>query len=692
MRARLVFLVCSFVLAGWRHPAAAQSATCPPARTALVLGGGGAKGLTHLGVLEALDSLGVVPDLIVGSSMGAVIGALYAAGESPASIRERIRASRLDAVIHDYDPYLSPSLVGLPAAVVWERSPRRWVLQSGAVREAEANAILSSLSLRANLLAGGRFDRLPIPFRAVATDLTTREVVVLDRGDLAEALRASMGVPVLLRPIVREGRVLVDGGIGSNTPVRVARALGADRVIVSAVTSPVPDLSEASDPLAVTNALFEFLWVQDSVVPQAGDVVMRHPTASFGMTDFRSSTIDALVRLGRRTADDALRAAACVRPTRSAPAPIAPLAGVGEMQIASTFPADGDLVRRRLAVRAHAPLDTAALATGFARLARADRIRATWLTPTARGDSVDLAIRVDAAPAQRVGMGFAFDHTMSGRLWMGGVHQRVLGTALEGTVLATGGTYRRDLTAALRRQVRFGERLIPAGIAVDGVIEDVRRYDGITELPSVTTESYGLFAGVRPLYEAGWTQELGLDWRAWRQPGRPLASSLGARYAVRHRRAGVPSPSMVVEAIALDDWQRVRLEVTRRDTIAGVTIEPRLRLGAGRSLPLQEQFVLGGLDGFAGLPLLAVRGDHEAFASVVLRVPVVRRLHARVEPMVGALGIGGLRGGSGAYTGDLLGGVRAGLELETPFGPIRVEEGFSGRGPRQALIRVGHWF
>ena len=149
---------------------------------------------------------------------------------------------------------------------------------------------------------------------------------------------------------------------------------------------------------------------------------------------------------------------------------------------------------------------------------------------------------------------------------------------------------------------------------------------------------------------------------------------------------------MVVEAIALDDWQRVRLEVTRRDTIAGVTIEPRFRLGAGRSLPLQEQFVLGGLDGFAGLPLLAVRGDHEAFASVVLRVPVVRRLHARVEPMVGALGIGGLRGGSGAYTGDLLGGVRAGLELETPFGPIRVEEGFSGRGPRQALIRVGHWF
>jgi hypothetical protein len=71
---------------------------------------------------------------------------------------------------------------------------------------------------------------------------------------------------------------------------------------------------------------------------------------------------------------------------------------------------------------------------------------------------------------------------------------------------------------------------------------------------------------------------------------------------------------------------------------------------------------------------------------------LVRRLQVRVEPMVGVLGVGGLRAGPGTYVGDLLGGVRAGLELETPLGPIRVEEGFSGHGPRQALIRVGYWF
>ena len=692
MRYPLALLLCGVALGVPLPRATAQRASCPPARTALVLSGGGAKGFTHLGVLQTLDSLGIVPDLIVGASAGAVIGALYAAGESPMSIRRRFAAAHLDAVVHEYDPTISPSLVGLPAAAVWERSPSRWVLQSGAVREGEVNAILSALSLRANLMAAGSFDRLPIPFRAVATDLATREVVVLGDGDLAEALRASMGIPVLLRPIVRDGRALVDGGIGSNNPIRVARALGAERVIVSSVASPVPDLGEVSDPLAVSTALFEFLFIQDSLIPRAGDVMMRHATESFGMLDFRPETIDALVRLGRHTADAALSGAACVRPEQTS-RPTSPIVrGLGETSVVAEQVRDATLARRQLVPRSHVALDTAALSAGIMRLGRSDRIRAAWLTPTARGDSVDLAVRVTSAPPQRVGMGFGFDHTMSGRLWMGGVHQRVLGTALEGTVLATAGTYRSDLTAALRRPTRVGALTLPVGFSLDGAIEEVRRFDGVTELPSVTTESYGLFVGVRPLFEAGWTQEFGIDWRTWRQPGRSLAASAGVRHAVRYRRAGVPSPLVTFETVLLDDWRRVRLEVIHRDTIGRLIVEPHLRLGAGRDLPLQEQFTLGGLDGFAGLPLLAVRGDHEAFASVALRLPLVRRLIARVEPMVGVLGKGGLRAGTGAYVGDLLGGVRAGLELETPFGPIRVEEGFVGRGPRQALIRVGHWF
>ena len=109
-------------------------------------------------------------------------------------------------------------------------------LQSAAVVEAEANALVNAAMLRGNLLARGNFDSLPIPFRAVATDLAHREPVVHGLGDLAQAVRASIAVPLLFAPELRDGRYLTDGGLSANMPVAVARAAGAERVIVSDAT------------------------------------------------------------------------------------------------------------------------------------------------------------------------------------------------------------------------------------------------------------------------------------------------------------------------------------------------------------------------------------------------------------------------------------------------------------------------
>ena len=102
--------------------------------------------------------------------------------------------------------------------------------------------------------------------------------------------------------------------------------------------------------------------------------------------------------------------------------------------------------------------------------------------------------------------------------------------------------------------------------------------------------------------------------------------------------------------------------------------------------------MLGGLDGFAGLRLTERRGDHELFAALLFRWPVYGRLLARIEPMVGVTGNGGFL--RDPIVGDLkpIFGARIGGEFETPIGPVRVEQGFSGSGRRQALIRIGHWF
>ncbi len=222
-------------------PTAARAQACTPQVTGLVLSGGGAKGFAHIGVFKVLDSLGIVPDMIVGSSIGAIMGALYASGYSGAEIDSIARALPISDVIRAYSPR-APGVIGqLPALAVWERNGSGWALQTGTVREAEVNALMSALMLRGNLLARGDFDRLPIPLRVIATRLSTRSPVVLGDGDLAQALRASFAIPLLFRPGRVGDLVLMDGGVSDNIPVGTARAMGAQRVIVSTLPTAAVD-------------------------------------------------------------------------------------------------------------------------------------------------------------------------------------------------------------------------------------------------------------------------------------------------------------------------------------------------------------------------------------------------------------------------------------------------------------------
>jgi NTE family protein len=674
-------------------PAGAQIGSCAPARTALVLAGGGAKGLAHIGLLETLDSLGIVPDLIVGTSMGAMIGALYASGETGASIHAIIRRYRLDQIIRNYDPAVSASLGGLKSAVVWEREPAGWVLQTGAVHEGEVSALLSRMMLRANLLARGNFDSLPIPFRAVATDLDDRSVVSLGSGDVARALRASMSLPILLRPVMIDGRPLVDGGLASNIPVGVARALGAERLIVSTIASPKPNAATFDDPLTVTSAVFEFLWVQDTLHLGAEDVLVAQPTADFGILDFDPAAIDSLVAVGRRTADAAFGGASCARPLSIERRRGVVPSVVGRAGISDASVRDREAILRQVALSPRQPLDVEAVSRGLQRFSGVERYRGLWLNPTGDATRADLDVTVDPAPQRSFGLGFAFDHTMSGRLWLGAVDRALFDRDLEGTALLTAGTYRSDLTLAARRRARIAGRYLPIGGSVEVATEEIRRYvPGGGELPSASANEVSAVIGLRPLFAPGWTHELGVDYRLWRESGVPTRGSVGGRYAVRLRRAGNPEPTVAFEAIGLAAWQTIRMDLSHTDSIGSVEIRPHVRAGWGRDLPLQHTFALGGLDGFAGQRLFEQRGDHELYGALLIRWPLWKRMHGRVEPMVGVTGRGGFLQGPDALDGVIIAGARIGFEVETPIGPIRLEQGFDNQDRRQALIRVGYWF
>jgi NTE family protein len=674
--------------------AQANGQSCAPARTALVLAGGGAKGFAHIGVLQVLDSIGVKPDLVVGSSIGAFIGALYAAGWSGDQIDSLTRALPIESVIRRYEPKVSAALGLLRPAAVWERAQSGYVLQTGAAREAEANALISTMMLRGNLLARGDFDSLAIPFRAIATNVATRAAIPLARGDLARAVRASAALPVVLKPVRLDGAWLIDGGVGDNVPVRFARELGAERLWVSLLPFGGPDPNTFDDPIAMSITLINSIFHQDSIAPSPDDVLVRNPTHGHVNLDFRRATLDSLIALGRRTAQAAFAAQPCVRPLGPPPARAMP-STVSGVALTGARPADADALLGDLALTKGAPLDMRRLQAGILALGHSERYRALWLTPSGTGTDVSFNLELEPAPQRAFGAGVAFDQFMSGRLWIGGVNRSLGGGDFEGVALARLGSYEQDVSAFLRRRALVGSTYVPFTVGVAASHESVRLFEGPGELPSAESREVAGFIGLREdPAENGWRFEAGLDARLWREPGRETRGAWGARASIFRARNPYEMATFL-EGVVLNDFQRVRLDASGLWDLGFVETRLRVRAGWGNRLPLAQTFSLGGEeDGFAGLRIGDYRGSQEAFASLLFRRRLTSIVSARVEPMVGAIGrgYGVLQREPGTYYGKWSNGVRFGLEADTPLGPIRFEEGINGDGSRRAFIRVGYWF
>jgi NTE family protein len=226
-------------------PAASQEPEPEKPKLVLVLSGGGARGIAHIGVIRVLEELNIAPDLIVGTSMGSIIGGLYAAGWSPDEMEEIVRAIDWEQIFTDRVERKDRSFrrkqddrpVMIQGRLHFDGS--KLVIPSGVIdgqRLELALRIIEALSP-----AESDFDKLPIPYRAVAADIATGEAVVISSGSLATAMRASMSVPGALPPVEISGRELVDGGITANLPVGIAQDLGAHRIIAVDISSPLLD-------------------------------------------------------------------------------------------------------------------------------------------------------------------------------------------------------------------------------------------------------------------------------------------------------------------------------------------------------------------------------------------------------------------------------------------------------------------
>jgi len=227
----------------------------------LVLSGGGAKGFAHIGVLKVLEEAGIKIDYIGGTSMGAVIGGLYASGYNATQIDSIVRVTNFDNLLIDYIPRTSKSFYEkrndeLYALILPFDNFRIGTPQSLSKGMFNYN-LFNKLTLHVRHIRD--FNQLPIPFLCMATDIEFGQQVVLDKGVLAQALYASSALPSVFSPVILDGKFLIDGGVANNYPIEEVRKLGADIIIGVDVQNGLRDREQLKD---ATKILFQITNLQ----------------------------------------------------------------------------------------------------------------------------------------------------------------------------------------------------------------------------------------------------------------------------------------------------------------------------------------------------------------------------------------------------------------------------------------------
>ncbi|AZZ45065.1 hypothetical protein C1896_09160 [Pseudomonadaceae bacterium SI-3] len=299
---RLLFLLILLV------PLAGFAETQP--RTGLVLSGGAARGLAHIGVLKALEEQGVQIDAIAGTSMGAVIGGLYAAGYSVDELEKLALELDWQQVLSDDPPRedipfrrKQDDRDFLVKRKLSFRDDGSLGLPLGVIQGQNLALLLERLLVHASDIRD--FDRLPIPFRAVATDIANDKKVIFRSGHLPQAIRASMSIPAVFAPVEIDGRLLVDGGMVDNVPMDVARDMGVDRLIVVDIGTPLLPREQLLTVVDVLNQSITMMTRRNSEAQLATlrpeDLLVQPMLAAFGSTDFGRA--EQLIDAGYRAAD-----------------------------------------------------------------------------------------------------------------------------------------------------------------------------------------------------------------------------------------------------------------------------------------------------------------------------------------------------------------------------------------------------
>lgn len=387
-------------------PASAETLPCRPVDSSrpgvgLVLSGGGARGAAHVGVLRVLEELEIPIDCVAGTSMGAVVGGFYAAGWSPDEIERELLAIDWGELFRGEAPRRRLSYrrkeddlryIDFDAGL----RDARIVLPRGAVASPVLDFLLRSKTLGVSDI--GDFDQLPIPFRAVAADLGSGEEVVLARGELSRAIRASMSIPGVFSPIEMDDYLLVDGGVLNNLPVEAAEAMGADVVIAVDASTPLRGRDGLGSIGGVASQAFSLASQRRvETQKQRADILITPELGDISFMGFPA--MGSAVRSGELAARGV---ADRLRQLTDAPAFAAQQASrryadqiptLRSIHVEGTERVDERRVRGRIASRAGAPLDLDQLRQDLGRVLEIGEFDRVDLDLTRHEQGVDLSLR-----------------------------------------------------------------------------------------------------------------------------------------------------------------------------------------------------------------------------------------------------------------------------------------------------------
>ncbi|HEX5052513.1 MAG TPA: patatin-like phospholipase family protein [Planctomycetota bacterium] len=703
----------------------------PRPRIGLVLSGGGARGAAHVGVLQVLEELHIPIDCVAGTSMGAIIGGLYAYGLSPAELERQVTRKGLphgwayllqDGPDHPGLPfrrreearsYLAKLRLGVRDAAI--RLPK------GLVQGQNLETELRFLTLEAHDLRS--FDELPLPFRCTAVDIGTGEQVVLDHGNLADALRASMSLPGVFAPAVVDGRELLDGGLADNVPIAVARAMGADVVIVVDIGSPLAKGETIVDVFDVSKQVVSILTQQNvdrSLATMTDrDLLIRPDLQDITAADFGRAAES--IAIGHAAA---LAQAATLRRWSVSPAeyerflgkqrrPPRPAPIVRSVEIENGSRLDNGLIQQRLALETQTALSPTELRAGVDRLFAIDDFqRVRFDVHDWQDDSVDVRVAAeqkDWGPSfLQFGLSLQSDfdnstYQLAGLLVLRQLNS--LGAELR-NVVEVG--QRRSLSSELYQPLTNSGTFFVAPRA-QGTTEDVDLYvnGNKTSEQSVQYGELGVDGGVA----FGNTAELRLGYgRASGDTEVGLSSLpvpntefddgyLRARFAIdtfdapyfvtSGGGAKTEYRTGLSELGSDENYQSLLIDCSHAFTFGPVTLLPRIEWDStiAGTRPIYVEPSLGGFLRLSGLPQDSLRGQHAALGSLQARGLIVEG----AIPVYGGASfeVGNVWQRRQDEWRDLVFSGSVFFALDTPLGPLYTGAGFAEAGEVTGFLFLG---